>query len=177
MRFTPLELEGVVLVEPDRHEDHRGAFTRTFDAEGFAAAGLDAGVAQCGVSWNPHAGTLRGLHYQAPPQSQAKLVRCSRGAMFDVVVDVREGSATRLQSLGLTLSADEERMLFVPEGFAQGFLTLVDRTEVVYQLSRGRSAGHERGLRWNDPALGIDWPQPAPRIISERDAAFPLLAA
>jgi dTDP-4-dehydrorhamnose 3,5-epimerase len=155
--------------------DERGWFARTFDAEVFAAHGLDPAVVQCNVSYNARAGTLRGMHFQADPHGEDKLVRCQRGALFDVIVDLRPDSATRGQWFGVELTPSNGRSLFIPKGFAHGFQTLADDTEVHYQMSTPYVPGAGDGVRWDDPAFGIEWP-PAPaggRIISERDAAYP----
>jgi dTDP-4-dehydrorhamnose 3,5-epimerase len=175
MRLQATPLSGALVVEQDRRGDERGFFARTFDAEAFAAAGCDARVAQCNTSYNEHAGTLRGLHFQAAPHGEAKLVRCTRGAIFDVCVDLREGSATRGEWFGAELTADNGRALFIPDGFAHGFQTLADGAEVSYQMSVAYVAEAARGVRWDDPAFGIDWPAPPAggRTISERDATYP----
>jgi dTDP-4-dehydrorhamnose 3,5-epimerase len=155
--------------------DERGWFARTFDAEAFAAGGLEPAVAQSSVSHNERAGTLRGLHFQRDPHAEDKLVRCQRGAMFDVIVDLRPGSPTRGEWFGLELTPQNGRSLYVPKGFAHGFQTLVEDTEVHYQISTAYVPGAGDGVRWDDPAFGIAWP-PAPpggRTISERDRAYP----
>jgi dTDP-4-dehydrorhamnose 3,5-epimerase len=173
--FRETPVIGAVVVEPTRIEDERGFFARTFSAEEFATRGLDARVDQCSTSFNPRAGTLRGLHYQADPHGEAKLVRCTRGAIYDAAVDLRPGSPTYLRWFGLELSADDRRALFVPEGCAHGFQTLVDATEVLYQISTPYVPEAGRGVRWDDPAFGIEWP-PAPaggRTMSQRDAEYP----
>jgi dTDP-4-dehydrorhamnose 3,5-epimerase len=172
--FTPTDIEGTVVVTPALHADDRGFFARTFCAREFEAAGLSPVVAQANVSFNHRAGTLRGLHFQRPPAQEAKLVRCTRGRVFDVAVDVRPSSPTYLRHVGVVLDADERNALYVPEGFAHGYLTLEDGCEVVYQVSEFYAPGVEGGLRWDDPALGIAWPGPI-HVISEKDAAWPLL--
>ena len=155
--------------------DERGWFARTFDAEVFAAHGLDPSVVQCNVSYNARAGTLRGMHFQRDPHGEDKLVRCQRGALFDVIVDLRPGSVTRGEWFGVELTPDNHRSLFIPKGFAHGFQTLADDTEVHYQMSTPYVPGAGDGVRWDDPAFGIDWPDAPPggRIISDRDAAYP----
>jgi dTDP-4-dehydrorhamnose 3,5-epimerase len=173
LRETPVA--GVHLVEPERIEDERGFFARTFAADEFAARGLDARVAQCSTSFNAKCGTLRGLHYQAAPHGEAKLVRCTRGAIYDVAVDLRPDSPSYRRWTGAELSADNGRALFIPAGCAHGFQTLVDASEVLYQISTAYVPEAARGVRWDDPAFGIAWP-PAPahgRILSERDASYP----
>jgi dTDP-4-dehydrorhamnose 3,5-epimerase len=175
MRLEPTPLAGAFVIELDRLVDERGHFARTFDAEAFAAAGLDARVAQGNTSFNIHAGTLRGMHFQAAPHGEAKVVRATRGAIFDVIVDLREGSPTRHRWFGIELSADNGRSLFVPDGFAHGFQTLVDASEVSYLMSVAYVPGAASGVRWDDPAFGIEWPAPPSggRILSERDADYP----
>ena len=176
MIFVELALKGAFLIEPERLEDERGFFARTFCAAEFAARGLRATIAQCNVSYNRRRGTLRGLHYQAPPDEEAKLVRCTRGAAYDVIVDLRPGSATFRHWVGVELSAENRKMLYMPEGFAHGFQTLVDGTELFYQMSTAYVPGAARGIRWDDPDLAIEWPPVAARVISPRDLALPTYA-
>lgn len=176
MRFTPTELPGVVLVESDAREDARGSFFRTWCREEFARAGLVAEVSQSSVSFNHRRGTIRGLHFQDEPSAETKLVRCVRGSMYDVVVDVRNGSPTRGRWLAVTLSADVPIAVYVPAGFAHGFQTLADATSVHYQMDVAYDPGAQRGYRWNDPAFGIPWPIPDP-IVSERDRNLPPFGA
>jgi dTDP-4-dehydrorhamnose 3,5-epimerase len=175
VRFTETELAGAYLVELDRLEDERGFFARTFCAREFEDHGLSPVVAQANVSFNHRAGTLRGLHYQVPPSAETKLVRCTRGAIHDVIVDLRPGSPTRLQHVGVELSEQNRRALYVPKGFAHGYQTLTDDAEVAYQVDEFYAPGLEQGLRHDDPALGIVWPL-AVSVVSEKDAAWPLLA-
>lgn len=172
MLFTELGLPGLFLVEPERHEDERGFFARTWCATEARARGLDTPAAQASVSFSKRRGTLRGLHYQAAPHAEVKLVRCTRGAIHDVVVDLRSGSPTSLRHVATVLSADNRAALYVPEGIAHGFQTLEDATEVVYQMSRPHAPEAARGVRWDDPRLAIAWP-PAARIIAERDRRWP----
>jgi dTDP-4-dehydrorhamnose 3,5-epimerase len=169
--FEPADLPGVVIVSPNRHTDDRGFFARTWCAQEFAAAGLPSTLAQCSVSWNEHSYTLRGMHWEAPPDRESKLVRCTRGAIFDVVVDLRPESPSYLRHIGIELGADDHRAVFIPPGVAHGFLTLTDATEVLYQMDSFYAPGSERGARWDDPVFGIDWPAP-PAVISERDRSF-----
>jgi dTDP-4-dehydrorhamnose 3,5-epimerase len=176
MKFSETRLKGAFVIEPERLEDERGWFARTFCAEEFVAHGLDPGVAQCNVSYNRRRGTLRGMHYQAPPHAEARLVRCTAGAVYDVIVDIRPRSATFKQWLGVELSAANQKQLYVPEGFAHGFVTLAEDTEFFYQMSEAYSAEATRGFRWNDPAVGIVWPM-QPVVVSARDASLPLLSA
>ncbi|MCU1240410.1 MAG: rmlC [Candidatus Acidoferrum typicum] len=172
MIFSKTKLPGVFVIEPGRHDDDRGFFARTFCREEFVARGLNADVAQCNVSFNKRKGTLRGMHYQVPPSAEVKLVRCTAGAIFDVIIDLRESSPTFRQHLAVELFAGTGKMLYVPEGFAHGFQTLVDDTEVFYQMSHPYAPECARGVRWDDPAFGIDWPS-AERILLDRDRNYP----
>jgi len=171
MIFTETELKGVYLIETEPLEDDRGFFARTFCREEFAKYGLNPQVAQCNLSYNRKKGTLRGMHYQIAPREEAKLVRCISGAIYDVIVDLREDSTTYCQWLSLELSA-RGRMLYIPKGIAHGFQTLKDGTEVFYQMSEIYTHEYARGIRWNDPAFSIEWPHDQ-RIISERDQSYP----
>lgn len=170
---TPLP--GTVLIEPERVRDERGHFARTYDADTFAAHGLDPRIAQCSTSFNARAGTLRGMHYQADPHAEAKLVRCTRGAIYDVALDLRRDSPTFRQWCGAQLSAANGIALFIPAGCAHGFQTLEDESEVLYQISVAYVPEAGRGVRWDDPAFGITWPPPPAtgRIVSDRDAGYP----
>jgi dTDP-4-dehydrorhamnose 3,5-epimerase len=170
--LTPTEIGGAVIVDPERHPDARGFFARTFCAREFAAAGLPAGLAQCSISWNARRHTLRGLHWQAKPHQETKLVRCTRGAVLDVVVDIRLGSPTWLRWEAVELTADNRRALLIPAGTAHGFLTLADDSEVYYQMDAFHVPEAARGARWDDPAFGVAWPAP-PMVISERDRTYP----
>lgn len=152
--------------------DHRGFFARTFCEKEFESHGLNSRFVQCNVSFNRFNGTLRGMHFQAAPYEEAKLIRCNRGAIYDVIIDLRFGSPTFKQHFGVFLSADNGTMLYVPEGFAHGFQTLEDHTEVFYQMSQFYAAEYSQGVRWNDPAFGIEWPA-GERIIIERDRSYP----
>lgn len=176
MRFTATPLAGAYLIDVDRAEDERGFFARTFCAAEFAAHGLIAPVNQCSVSFNSQRATLRGLHFQTAPHDEEKLVRCTSGAVYDVIVDIRPHSPTLHHWSGTELSAGNRRALYVPKGFAHGFVTLVDAAEVFYMISVPYTPGFAGGLRWNDPALGIDWPL-QPQVLAARDAAHPLLVA
>jgi dTDP-4-dehydrorhamnose 3,5-epimerase len=177
MNFRQTGLSGAYLIEPERIADERGYFSRIWCAQEFAEHGLSPRLSQCSVSWNEYVGTLRGLHYQRAPHAEAKLVRVTRGSIFDVIVDLRPASPTRLRWFGAVLDAEDGLMMYVPEGFAHGFQTLEDDTEVTYQISVPYHAPSAAGLRWDDPAIGIAWPRAGVRIISERDKAFPLLEA
>ena len=174
MKFAPTPLGGAYVIELERIEDERGFFARSFCQEEFRKQGLEPAIAQCNVSWNRKRGTLRGLHYQAAPHEEAKVVRCTRGAIWDVIVDLREGSPTRLRCHAQELSADNRLAFYVPEGFAHGFQTLADDSEVLYQMSESYHPDLARGLRWDDPKLGIRWPLPDP-ILSPRDRSYALL--
>jgi len=174
VKFAPTTLGGAHVIELERLEDERGFFARSFCQDEFRRHGLDPAVAQCNVSWNRRRGTLRGLHYQAAPHEEAKVVRCTRGAIWDVIVDIRDGSATRHKWFSVELSADDRRALYVPKGFAHGFQTLADDSEVLYQMSEPYHAELARGLRWDDPKLGIRWPLPDP-VLSARDRGYALL--
>jgi dTDP-4-dehydrorhamnose 3,5-epimerase len=172
MIFTETKLAGVFLIDLDRREDIRGYFARVFCAEEFRAHGLNPAVAQCSISFNPRKATLRGMHWQVAPKAEAKLIRCTRGAIFDVILDLRSGSPTRLQHVALELTQENRRLLYIPKGFAHGFQTLADDTEVFYQMTESFAPECARGARWNDPAFGIEWPLPDP-IMSESDRSWP----
>ncbi len=172
MRFLPSRIEGVVAIEPDPVRDERGFFERTWCAAEFGEHGLDARLAQCSASFNRRRGTLRGMHLQAPPHAEAKLVRVTRGAIHDVALDLRPDSPTFRQWVAEELSAENRRMLYVGPGLAHGFQTLEDQTEVFYQISVPHHPGSARGVRWDDPAFGIEWPLADP-ILNERDAGYP----
>jgi len=172
MIFTETPLPGAFVIDVERHSDERGFFARSFCAREFAERGLDARIAQCSVSFNRRRGTLRGLHYQAEPHPEARLVQCTRGAVYDVIVDLRPGSAAEGRWFAAELDAAGHRMLYVPEGFAHGFMSLVDDTEVLYQMSEFFRAESARAIAWDDPGLAIEWPM-APTVISARDRAAP----
>lgn len=172
MRLTPTPLQGLHLVEVTPHADDRGLFARVYDEDVFRAAGLHRDWPQSSISFNTLRGTLRGLHHQAEPHPEPKLVRCARGRIFDVAVDIRPGSATFRQWFGVELAAGVRNALYIPPGFAHGFITLEDESEVHYQIGTRYRPELARGLRWNDPAFGIRWPM-EPRVISARDAAYP----
>ena len=172
MIFRSTAIGGVWIVEPEGHVDERGLFARTWCAREFAEHGLADCFVQGSVSHNPRRGTLRGLHYQAEPHAEAKLVRCTRGAIYDVALDLREQSPTFRQHVGVVLDAANRLALYVPEGCAHGFQTLEDDTEVLYQMSAFHAPEAARGVRWDDPAFAIPWP-PADRLIGERDRAYP----
>ena len=172
MIFHETAIEGVWVVEPERFEDERGFFARTWDTREFADRGLSGRLVQCSVSYNRRRGTLRGLHYQAAPHEEAKLVRCTAGAVYDVTVDLRPGSTTLCRWVGVELSAQNRLALYVPEGCAHGFLTLADDSEVAYQMSEFHSPDAARGVRYDDPAFAIDWPGDVV-VVNERDRSYP----
>ena len=176
MIFTETGLQGAFVVDVERREDERGFFARTFCADEFAAHGLAGRFVQCNVSFNQRRGTLRGLHFQRAPHEEAKLVRCTMGAIWDVIVDLRAGSPTRGCWFGVELSAQSRRALYVPDGFAHGFQTLTDDAEVFYQMSTAYRPGFDAGVHHADPTLAITWPLPV-SALSERDAALPPLDA
>ncbi len=173
MRFIETGLAGAWQIDLDRLEDDRGFFARSFCEREFAARGLPSRFVQCNVSFNHVAGTLRGMHWQEPPHAEAKLVRCTAGALFDVIVDLRPSSPTYLRPFGIELSGENRIMLFIPPGFAHGFQTLSDATEVFYQMSDFHASTAARGFRWNDPRFAIQWPR-EPSVISQRDRDLPL---
>ena len=173
MRFTQTPLAGAWLIEPDRNEDERGFFARTYDRDELAARGIDPSVVQCNTSFNLRAGTLRGLHFQTAPHGEPKLIRCTRGAIFDVVVDLRRHSPTHRGWFGAELSAENGRALHVPEGLAHGFQTLQDESEVLYMMGHEHVSDAASGVRWNDPVFAITWPEVTERVISARDRAYP----
>jgi dTDP-4-dehydrorhamnose 3,5-epimerase len=170
--FTATPLAGASLVELERREDERGFFARTWCRREFEAHGLDGGLVQCSLSRNRRRGTLRGMHWQAPPHGEAKLVRCTRGAIWDVIIDLRPDSPTYTKHFAAELTAETGRALYIPEGFAHGFLTLADDVDVFYQMSAFYEPSAARGVRWNDPAFGIAWPVVEP-ILHPRDASYP----
>ena len=176
MRFEPTELPGVMRVATEPRRDERGLFARTFDLAEFAAAGLPTLWPQCNVSWNRQRGTLRGMHFQKEPRGEPKLVRCTRGRIFDVAVDLRPKSPGFRRWVGVELSQDNREALYIPIGCAHGFLTLEEDCEVFYMMGEVFVPELASGVRWNDPAFGIDWPF-APAIRSERDASWPDFAA
>ena len=173
MKFTETRLAGAFVIEVQPHQDDRGFFARVWDPEVLAAHGLDGRAAQSSIAFNHRRGTLRGLHFQAAPFAETKLVRCTRGAIWDVIVDLRPGSPTFLQWVGVDLTADNRRTLYVPEEFAHGYQTIAETTEVWYQMSVPYAPEAARGLRWDDPALAIAWPAADERVISERDRTWP----
>jgi len=172
--FTEAPLPGAYLVDLVPSRDVRGFFARSYSPQEFAAHGVAAELRECSVSYNERKATLRGLHYQLAPHEEHKLVRCTAGAIFDVIVDLRTSSSHYRRWYGAELNAENRRALFVPPGFAHGFITLTDHTEVLYMISAAHSPAHARGARWNDPSFGIEWPL-QPQVIAPRDAEYPLL--
>ena len=172
MLFTPTQLDGVVIIDMELIEDERGWFARSFCQHEFEEHNLNPCVAQCNVSFNAKAGTLRGMHYQESPHGEAKLIRCTRGSIYDVLLDVRADSPTFKQWVSVELSQDNHRMVYAAEGLAHGFQTLEDNTEVFYEMSEFYHPESGRGIRWDDPAFRITWPLPNP-ILSERDRSYP----
>lgn len=172
MKFTQTSLPGAHLVDLERCEDERGFFARSWCQREFEAQGLNSRLVQCNVSVNTKKGTLRGMHYQAKPHEEAKLIRCTTGAIYDAIVDLRLDSPTFMKYFGVVLTSENHRMLFVPEGFAHGFLTLSDDTEVFYRMSEFYAPDRARGFRWNDRAFAIDWPADV-LIMSDRDRNYP----
>jgi dTDP-4-dehydrorhamnose 3,5-epimerase len=172
MKFRELGLPGVWIVEPELIEDERGFFARTWCRREFETRALDPNLAQCNISYNRRKGTLRGMHYQTAPSAEAKLVRCTVGAIYDVALDLRRDSPTYKHWRGVELTADNRCALYIPTGLAHGFLTLCDGAEVLYQMSEFFVPEHARGVRWNDPAFGIQWPGEVV-VISERDSSYP----
>jgi dTDP-4-dehydrorhamnose 3,5-epimerase len=174
MQFTQTGLKGAYIIDPEPREDARGFFARIFCAREFKEQGLETDFVQCSVSMNRMRGTLRGMHYQLPPASEAKLVRCTAGAIHDVIVDLRRDSRTYLQHFGVDLTAQNRRALYVPEMFAHGFQTLEDDTEIFYQISEFYAPDKSTGVRFDDPKLGILWPLPI-AAIADKDRTWPLL--
>ena len=172
MKFAQTELPGVFLIEPELLADDRGAFARSFCVDEFAAAGIEFEVVQATVSFNRFSGTVRGMHFQADPYAEAKVVRCTRGALYDVVVDLRPDSAMYGKWVGAELNADNRKALYIPEGCAHGFQTLLDNTEVDYLMSSRYQPEAASGVRFDDPAIGIDWPL-AVSSVSDRDRGWP----
>ncbi|MBX6325345.1 MAG: dTDP-4-dehydrorhamnose 3,5-epimerase [Chthoniobacterales bacterium] len=174
MRFTETELKGAYIIDLDRREDARGFFARAFCQKEFAEHGLNPVIAQANVAFNHKRGTLRGMHFQFPPAAETKLVRCTRGAILDIIVDLRPESPTYLRHIAVELSDENRRALYVPERFAHGYQVLRDGTETSYQVGEFYAPEHESGLMYNDPRLGLRWPLPV-TVISEKDQKFSLL--
>jgi dTDP-4-dehydrorhamnose 3,5-epimerase len=173
VKFTELKLAGAYVIDIEPHYDDRGFFARTWSQEEFVEKGLTAAISQCSVSFNKRVGTLRGLHFQTSPHAEVKLVQCTAGVIFDVIVDLRTDSPTFLQWSALELSAENHRILYVPAGFAHGFQTLSDASQVFYQISTAHVPEASRGIRWNDPSIRVEWPEAVNLTISERDRGYP----
>jgi len=172
MKFVETKLKGAFVITPDLIEDERGFFARTFCRREFEDHGLNPDLVQCNLSFNKKKGTLRGMHYQASPHAEVKLVRCTAGAVYDVIIDLRSASPTFKQWLSVELTAENRKMLYIPKGFAHGFQTLADNTELIYHHSAYYSPEYERGLKFDDSGLSIDWPLPVD-VISARDQSHP----
>lgn len=172
MRFVPAPLSGAYIIEIEPHSDDRGFFSRVFCEREFTEAGLCTRFPQASVSFSKKKGTLRGMHYQNSPDWEVKLIRCTKGSVWDAIIDLRPDSPTYKEWFGAELSAENRRMMYAPVGFAHGFLTLADESEVFYQMSAFYAPSSESGIRWDDPAIGIDWPI-TPAVISAKDRAIP----
>jgi dTDP-4-dehydrorhamnose 3,5-epimerase len=172
MQFYPTPLKGAFLIDLEKLSDDRGFFSRLFCTEQFKKHGLESQVSQINDSFSLERGTLRGMHYQTPPKEETKVVRCIQGSIYDVIIDLREHSPTYKQTFAEILSQENRRMMYVPKGFAHGFLTLEPNSEILYLVSENYSQEHERGIRWNDPQFAILWPD-TPKMISERDQNHP----
>ena len=175
MIFKETNLKGAFIIEPEIMADERGFFARTWCAREFEAHGLTPNLVQCNISFNKQKGTLRGMHYQAVPHEEAKVVRCTMGTIYDVIIDLRPNSPTYKRWVSVDMSAENRRMLYIPEGFAHGFLSMEDDTEVFYQMSEFYAPECARGVRWNDPAFNITWPLGV-TVISEKDGQHPNFA-
>jgi dTDP-4-dehydrorhamnose 3,5-epimerase len=173
MKFQPLSLSGVTLVRIERHNDERGFFARTACTEEFRAQGLPGAFVQASVSWNPHRGTVRGMHFQWPPSKESKLVRCLRGRIHDVLLDLRPAEPTYLSTCAVVLDQDNRDAVYIPSGVAHGFQTLTDDCEVQYQMTDFHAPQLASGVRWDDPAFAIPWPITAGIVIAPRDAGYP----
>jgi dTDP-4-dehydrorhamnose 3,5-epimerase len=171
--FTETELSGAFIVDLEKREDNRGFFARAWCADEFAEHSLNTRLVQANVSFNHRVGTVRGMHFQHPPSAEAKVIRCTRGSIFDAIIDLRPDSPTFKQWIGVELTADNFRALYVPEGFAHGYQTLEPNTETFYLVSEYYNPAAEGGVRWDDPAFGIEWPDPRSPVLSEKDASWP----
>jgi dTDP-4-dehydrorhamnose 3,5-epimerase len=171
MRFTELPLEGAYIIEPEPLEDERGFFARTFCVDEFMAHGLNPDFVQCNISFNKRKGTLRGMHYQAAPHEETKVVRCTMGAAYDVIIDLREASAAFMKWTSVELTAENRRAIYIPKGFAHGFQTLKGNTELFYQMSEFYHPESARGIRWDDAAFSVQWPEDV-RLISLKDQQY-----
>jgi dTDP-4-dehydrorhamnose 3,5-epimerase len=172
MQFTETEIRGAFILDAEQIADERGFFARSWARDEFEAHGLNPNLAQCNLSYNHRKGTVRGMHWQAAPHAETKLVRCTQGGIYDVIVDLRADSPTYLRWIGVELTAENRRALYIPEGCGHGFQTLADATEVLYMITEYYTPAAARGMRWNDPAINVAWPL-AVTVISERDAQYP----
>ena len=172
MIFTEIKLKGAFIIQPEKLEDERGFFARTWCKRELEAHGANPNLVQCNISFNKKRGTLRGMHYQVAPHEEAKLVRCTMGGIYDVIIDLRPDSQTCKQWISVELTAENRKMIYIPEGFAHGSITIEDDTEVFYQMSEFYTPECAKGVRWNDPAFGITWPIDI-AILSERDRQYP----
>ncbi|MDN5203117.1 dTDP-4-dehydrorhamnose 3,5-epimerase [Fulvivirgaceae bacterium BMA10] len=172
MKFTETKLKGAFIIELDQLKDERGFFARSWCKKEMEDHGLNANVVQSNVSYNIEKGTLRGLHYQKDPYQETKLVRCTRGALYDVIIDLRKDSPTYMEWIGVELTAENYKMLYVPQDFGHGFITLEDQTEATYQVTQFYTPGAEGGIRWDDPAFNIEWPI-SPKVVSDKDQSHP----
>jgi dTDP-4-dehydrorhamnose 3,5-epimerase len=173
MFFNETRLKGAYIIELEKIVDDRGFFSRVWCQKEFQTHGLNPNIAQCNLTFSVNKGTLRGLHYQIAPHSEVKIVSCIRGKIYDVIVDLRPKSPSYLQWMSFELSSDNRKMIYIPENFAHGYLTLIDDTEVFYQVSQFYSTGSECGIRWNDPSVNIKWPKVSNLILSEKDREWP----
>jgi dTDP-4-dehydrorhamnose 3,5-epimerase len=171
MIFTETKIKGAFIIEPQLLRDERGCFARTFCKDEFEEYGLETDIVQCNISYNKKKGTLRGMHFQARPHEEAKIVSCTKGAIYDVILDLRKESGTCRQWVTIQLSAENFKMMYIPKGCAHGFQTLKDDTVVYYQMSEFFNPDYARGVRWDDPVFGIQWPK-GKKIISEKDNQF-----
>lgn len=172
MIFRETKLKGAFIIEVEKREDDRGFFARAWCKKEFDEHGLTASMVQSNIAFSKRKGTLRGLHYQGAPYGEVKVVRCTKGSLYDVMVDLRPGSSTYRQWVGVELTSSNHKMMYVPEGFAHGYQTLEDNTEVMYQVSQFYFPAFERGIRYDDPGVGIDWPL-IDKIISDKDKGWP----
>jgi len=175
LKFTETQLKGAYIIEPELIRDERGFFARSWCQKEFTERGLNTNLVQCNISFNLKKGTLRGMHYQAKPYEEAKLVRCTMGAIYDVIIDIRPESPTFKQWVAVELTAENRKMLYIPEGMAHGFQTLVDNTEVFYQMSEFYQAESASGVRWNDPAFNVEWLIKQDLVISKKDQSYSFL--
>lgn len=176
MQFTETEIRGAFILDAEQIADERGFFARSWARDEFEAHGLNPHLAQCNLSYNHRKGTVRGMHWQAAPHAETKLVRCTQGSLYDVIVDLRSDSPTYLRWIGVELTAENRRALYIPEGCGHGFQTLEDATEILYMITEYYAPAAARGMRWNDPAIMVTWPLEV-AVISERDARYPDFAS